>query len=129
MSVTIIGALAIVEVALAEAVQDRLRALAGVTPFPVDDPASTSATLSTRLGVLIEAPTLDDGYHLLRHNIETIEGVLAIWPVYAHFGTEINTRLTEQDPPSSSEFPRVPGNSRELEGTLRLGSGQARGNS
>lgn len=105
----IIGALASVEVALAEAVQQSMAALAGVTPFPVGDP--------TRLGLLIEATTVDDGYRLLRHEIEKIEGVVAIWPVYAHFGTEANTRLTEQDPLSSPEFPRVPGNSRELEGT------------
>lgn len=90
MGVTIIGALAIVEVALAEAVQDRLRALAGVTPFPVDDP--------TKLGLLIETAALDDGYHLLRHDIETIEGVLAVWPVYAHFGTGDTSEKPDQSP-------------------------------
>lgn len=76
----IIGALASVEVALAEAVRQSLAAMAGVTPFPVDDP--------TRLGLLIEAATVDDGYRLLRHEIEKIEGVVAIWPVYAYLEAE-----------------------------------------
>jgi nitrate reductase NapAB chaperone NapD len=76
----IIGVLVRVEAVSAAVVQRRLAAMAGVTPFSLDD--------STQMGLLIEAATLDDGYHLLRHGIEDIEGVAAACPVYVHFRAE-----------------------------------------
>jgi len=74
---TLIGALARVDPSSAEVVQGTLAAMPGITPFPVDD--------SARLGLLIEAATLDDAYRLLCDDLQSVKGVLAVWPVYVDF--------------------------------------------
>ncbi len=74
---TVIGALARVEAASAEVVQHNLATIPGVIPFPLNEAA--------KLGLLIEAATLDDAYHLLHEEIKGVEGVLTVWPVYVDF--------------------------------------------
>jgi nitrate reductase NapAB chaperone NapD len=87
----VIGALVRMETASGDGVRRRLAAIPGVTPFSVEDPA--------RIGLIIEAESLDRAYRLLHDEIPEIEGVLGAWPVYVHFGEEMT---------SSAKCPRVP---------------------
>jgi len=76
----IVGALVRTEASCTESVQQALAAMPGVTPFPLEQPAS--------MGLLIETATLDDAYRLLQQDVRSLEGVLGIWPVYTFFGTQ-----------------------------------------
>ena len=77
---TIIGALVRVEKEQHDAAWQSLERLPGVTPFALDD--------ATRLGLVIESPTLDDAYRLLNHDVQRAPGVLSAYPAYAHFENE-----------------------------------------
>jgi nitrate reductase NapAB chaperone NapD len=57
-------------------VKERLEALRGVSTFPLDVPG--------KVGLLIEAGSLDEAHAVLSRDIQTVEGVLGVWPVYAH---------------------------------------------
>ena len=57
-----------------QSVRDNLDALAGVTPFAVED--------DLRMGILVEARDADSAHAILEQNIRTIPGVLGTWPVY-----------------------------------------------
>ena len=88
----VIGALVRVEVASGDGVRRRLVAIPGVAPFSVDDPA--------RMGLVIEAESLDRAYRLLHDEIPTISGVLGAWPVYIHFEEEV-TEPKNPPPPQA----------------------------
>jgi len=77
----IVGALVRIETGSGDGVRHRLAAIPGVTPFSVDDP--------TRIGLVIEAESLDHAYRLLHDEIPEVEGVLGAWPVYVHFEEEV----------------------------------------
>ena len=61
-----------------EAVRRRLSRLEGVTSFELEDVG--------KLGVWIEAPDLDGTHRVLSSKVVAVEGVLGVWPAYAHFG-------------------------------------------
>ena len=87
----IVGALARIDVRSAGDVLRALAGLEGVSPLDVDQPE--------KIGVLIEAETLDDAYETLRTRIEGTEGVLGAWPVYVH--------LEDEAEPASSDSMRI----------------------
>lgn len=70
----VVGAYARVDPAEPERVRRRLDALAGVETFGLDDPC--------RIGILIEARTLDAAHELIEQVIPAVQGVLGIWPIF-----------------------------------------------
>jgi len=76
----IIGAMVRVNAEQHDVAWQVLADLPGVTPFALDD--------ATRLGLVIESPTLDDAYRLLNHDVHDAPGVLSAYPAYAHFENE-----------------------------------------
>ena len=76
----VVGAWARVDPDSPEAVRRRLDELAGVSTFDLED--------SHKLGILIEATSLDEAYRILRRDVEAAEGVLGAWPASVHLDTE-----------------------------------------
>lgn len=72
----VVGAYARIDRSEEALVPARLEALEGVSTFNLDEPG--------KLGVLIEAESLDAAHALLLQSIEKLEGVLGVFPVYAH---------------------------------------------
>ena len=73
----VVGAFARIDAGNADLIRSRLARLPGVEPFDLDRPGA--------LGLLIEAPDLDGAHALLTGDIRAVDGVLAAWPIYAHF--------------------------------------------
>jgi len=48
-----------------------------------------------RVGLLIEADTMDEARRILASNVDAADGVLATWPVFAHYEDEMNERAHE----------------------------------
>ncbi len=63
-----------------EAVRRALDALSGVTTFDLDE--------AGQLGVILEADDLEAAHAALTGPVHRVPGVLAAWPVYAHFGDD-----------------------------------------
>jgi len=61
-------------------VREALAALAGARPFDLEEPG--------KVGLVLEADDLDAAHALLEGPVRSVPGVLAAWPVYAHFGEE-----------------------------------------
>ena len=76
----VVGAYARIDVSDPQAVRTRLAALSGVTLFDLGDPG--------KVGVLIEADSIDDAHRTLCAEVEKVEGVWGVWPVYAHMEPE-----------------------------------------
>lgn len=72
-----VGAFARIDAAAAAAVRERLGRLDGVETFELDEPG--------KLGLIIEAPDLDEAHRRITREIQPAEGVLAVWPVFADF--------------------------------------------
>ena len=72
-----IGAFARVDTAAAAEIRERLGRLEGVETFELDEPG--------KLGLIIEAPDLDEAHRRITKEIQPAEGVLAVWPVFADF--------------------------------------------
>jgi len=72
----VVGAFARIDVSDPQAVHRRLAAVDGVSLFDLDPPG--------KVGLVIEADDLDDAHEKLRTDIERVDGVLGVWPVYAH---------------------------------------------
>ncbi len=72
----VVGAFARIDDSDRQAVWDRLAALAGVMPFDLGEPG--------KVGLLIEGDELEDVHAMLCTEIEKTDGVLGVWPVYAH---------------------------------------------
>ena len=70
----VLGAYARIDPAEPEATRRRLDALPGVETFGLDDPL--------RVGLIIEAATLDDAHAQIRQVIPAVEGVLGVWPIF-----------------------------------------------
>ena len=85
----IIGAFARVDLSDPQAVRERLSALAGVSLFDLGEPG--------KVGMVIEGDDLDGAYENLRAAGEDVEGVLGVWPVYAHMEPDLSD--TEQQTP------------------------------
>lgn len=75
---TIVGALARIHIEDAGAVQARLASLGGVELFSVESPG--------RVGLIVEASDLDAAHARITREIEALDGVLAVWPVFVHAG-------------------------------------------
>ncbi len=58
-------------------IESCLKSIQGASSFEVGQP--------TKLGFLVEAPSLDEAHDVLEHQIRQIPGVLGTWPVYAGF--------------------------------------------
>lgn len=78
----VVGAFARIDLVTPQRVHERLAAVPGVTLFDLGEAA--------KIGLVIEASDLDDAHRKLRVEIEKIEGVLGVWPVYAHMENELS---------------------------------------
>jgi len=77
----VVGAFARVDLTNPEAVRERLAAVRGVTPFDLGEVG--------KIGLVIEADDLDAANEMLRVEIKEIDGILGVWPVYAHMESEV----------------------------------------
>ncbi len=75
--VATVGAFVRVDVETAVEVRDRLAQVVGVTLFDLDEPA--------KVGLVIEARSLDAAQDKVTQEIKQVEGVLGVWPVYTNF--------------------------------------------
>lgn len=75
-AVAVLGVLARVEVAERDRVVDLLQRIEGVTPFLIDEPG--------RIGLVLEADSLELAHARLLEEIESTPGVLGTWPVFVH---------------------------------------------
>ncbi|PIE24428.1 MAG: hypothetical protein CSA62_03900 [Planctomycetota bacterium] len=71
----IVGVLARVEVQDRQRVWETVQADPALTPFPIEDELE-------RMGILIEAESVEEADRILREQISGLEGVLGSWPVY-----------------------------------------------
>ncbi len=69
----VVGVLARIEVSEGEHVRRRLARLEGVETFELQEPE--------KLGILIEAQSVDLAHRKLLDEVEKVEGVLGVWPV------------------------------------------------
>jgi nitrate reductase NapAB chaperone NapD len=80
----IVGAYARIDGEASPEVRQRLSAFPNVELFDLADPG--------KVGLIVEAESLDHAYALVRHDLRRVNGVLGVWPVYVHtedeFGTE-----------------------------------------
>jgi nitrate reductase NapAB chaperone NapD len=81
-AMAVVGAFARVDLSNAEAVRARLVAIPGVTPFDLGEVG--------KVGLVIEADNLEAANEMLRVEVKEIDGVLGVWPVYAHMESEIS---------------------------------------
>ena len=83
----VVGAFARIDRDDKEATRSRLDGVTGVSTFLLEDPA--------RIGLVIEADDLDQAHEMLRNEVEKIDGVLGVWPVYAHAEPDESSGQTE----------------------------------
>ena len=72
----ILGALSRIEAATMKQTSAALGQLDGVETFDLGD--------EHKLGILIEAPSLDAIHQILTSAIPHVEGVLGVWPIYVN---------------------------------------------
>jgi len=72
----IVGAFARIDSEHATACQRTLDELGGVSTFEIDD--------SDKLGLLVEAGSLNEAHNTITTTIRSTPGVLGVWPVYAN---------------------------------------------
>ncbi len=72
----IVGAFARVDQTQTAQCRGALEELDGVSTFDLDD--------EDKVGVLVEAPTLDDAHELITGRIRSAPGVLGVWPVFVN---------------------------------------------
>ena len=89
METATVGAFARIEVESAGEVRQRLQQLEGVEPFDLDDPG--------KVGLIIEAATLDDAHAKLTGEIKHTQGVLGVWPIYANFDGDDEPSAPDKD--------------------------------
>lgn len=85
----IIGLIARVEACDRPQAVTSLNDLPGVSVFDVNQ--------SDQVGLLIEAPNMDEAHHCVRQQIEQVDGVLCAWPVYASIEDELEEACTVSD--------------------------------
>lgn len=76
----IVGAFARIDSDLASSCESALQELGGVSTFDVEDP--------DKLGVLVEAESLNDAHSTITTTIRNTPGVLGVWPVYVNIEDE-----------------------------------------
>lgn len=76
----VLGVLARVEIAERDRVVACLQQIEGVTPFLIDEPG--------RIGLVVEADTLQMAHTRLLNEIQSTPGVLGTWPVFVHAENE-----------------------------------------
>ncbi len=72
----IVGAFARIESDLSSSCQSALEEITGVSIFDIEDP--------DKLGVLVEADSLNEAHSTITKTIRTTPGVLGVWPVYVN---------------------------------------------
>ncbi|MBL4809444.1 MAG: chaperone NapD [Phycisphaerales bacterium] len=72
----IVGAFARIESNIASSCQSALEEIAGVSIFDIKDP--------DKLGVLVEAESLNQAHSTITTTIRNTPGVLGVWPVYVN---------------------------------------------
>jgi len=75
--VVIVGALVRTFEEKSKTVQEALTQMEGVSVYSFDDPC--------KIGLVIEAESLDAVYHLIEDKVKALSGVMVVSPVYAHF--------------------------------------------
>lgn len=78
----IVGALVHAEPKISQRVQEQLARFENVDVHPLKLPG--------QLAVIIESEHINQAHHLITNAIETTDGVLAVYPVYAHLGDTEN---------------------------------------
>lgn len=73
----LLGVLARVEVADRSQATRQLEQIDGVSTFSVDE--------QERIGILIEASSVNSAHELLTTEVNCVSGVLGTWPVFSHF--------------------------------------------
>jgi len=76
----IVGAFARVDREHAGDCRGALDGFEGVSTFDLDD--------EDKLGILVEADSLNDAHELITGSIRSAPGVLGVWPVYANIEDE-----------------------------------------
>jgi len=71
---TLVSVLARVDTSRREEVWQELERQPGLTPFRIED--------DLRMGILIEAASIDEAHTLLQDRVDRVDGVLGTWPVY-----------------------------------------------
>ena len=72
----IVGAFARVDLEQNSSCQDLLCEISGVSTFDINDP--------DKIGILIEADSLDQAHATVTKTIRSTPGVLGVWPVYVN---------------------------------------------
>ncbi len=72
----IVGAFARVDAEHASSCEQLLNEIAGVSTFEIDHP--------DKVGILIEADSLDQAHATVSKTIRSTPGVLGVWPVYVN---------------------------------------------
>ena len=72
----VLGVLARVHVPQRRRIVDALESLHGVSTFSVEE--------EERIGILIEAASLEGAHATLTAEVEKVHGILGAWPVFAH---------------------------------------------
>jgi len=76
----IVGAFARIESDLASSCQSALEELSGVSTFDIED--------QDKLGVLVEAESLNEAHSTITTSVRNTPGVLGVWPVYVNIEDE-----------------------------------------
>lgn len=86
----VVGALARIEVDSKGDVLRRIDSLPGFSAFEVEDPL--------KVGVLIEAASVDEAHSLFSTQLTSVEGVLGAWPVSIEWeeGPEVDQRPADR---------------------------------
>ena len=74
--VTVVGGLIRFTIGEEGAVADRLGALDGVSTFSLQE--------TGRMGVLVEATDIDEAHRVLTQDVNGVDDVLGVWPIYVH---------------------------------------------
>ena len=73
----LVGVLARVRESEKQRIEEDLTHFPGVSTFDLDDESS-------RLGIIIESPSLEEAHAFLTGTIDRVGGVLGTWPVFGH---------------------------------------------
>ncbi len=83
----LLGVLARVQVADRSMTIEQLAEIDGVSTFPVEE--------DERLGILIEASTVNRAHELLTTEVNRLPGILGTWPVFNHFESDSSCENTQ----------------------------------
>jgi len=100
-----VGAYVRVDPEVTASIRLRIDAIDGVSTFDVEDEDGAGDDAG-KVGVLIEADSLSDAHEMLTGRLKEVEGVLAVWPVYANFEDE--QEEFPIDPESGEPIPQQP---------------------